>query len=520
MAKGTVRCWGENSDGQLGDGTTTGSTAPVSVVGIDGLTPASTAVNVSTGNAHSCAVMANGTAQCWGYNFNDQLGNSTVEYSTLVPVPVSGIDGLTPATTAVGISTGSSPGNYLDPSGDSSCALMADGTAKCWGSNSSGQLGNDSTTNSVVPVPVSGIDGLTPATTAASVSTGGHHTCAVMVNDTAKCWGNNFNGQSGYSSTDDSLVPVSVSGIDGASASTRITQGASARTLVATAPGIPTGLSASGATNSSLVVSWTAPANNGGSAITDYVVQYRLASASVWSTFTDSVSPATSVTVTGLAAGSSYVFRVAAVNLIDTGSNTDPSSPVSTLAAPGAPGVPVIGVRTTTSVAIFWTAGAANGSAITNYVVEYRKGTGAWTPFTRPAPSSALSVNVTGLEMGGSYTFRVSAVSAGGTGPASVVSAAALAASAPGAPGSLAGAPTTVAGQLKVTWTAASLNGAPSATYKVSWLVGTQWTTPVTASGSTYTITKLRPGTYSVKVTATTVEGSTTATKTGIRLLK
>jgi hypothetical protein len=491
------------------------------VWGFDGLTPATTVLSVSGDGSHKCAILKNGTAQCWGYNFNDQLGNSTVEYSTLVPVPVSGIDGLTPATTAVGISTGSSPGNYLDPNGDSSCALMADGTAKCWGSNSSGQLGNDSTTKSPFPVPVDGIDGLTPATTAASVSTGGHHTCAVMVNDTAKCWGNNFNGQSGYSSTDDSLVPVSVSGIDGASASTRITQGASARTLVATAPGIPTGLSASGATNSSLVVSWTAPANNGGSAITDYVVQYRLASASVWSTFTrPAPSNALSVTVTGLAAGSSYVFRVAAVNLIDTGSNTDPSSPVSTLAAPGAPGVPVIGVRTTTSVAIFWTAGAANGSAITNYVVEYRKGTGAWTPFTRPAPSSALSVNVTGLEMGGSYTFRVSAVSAGGTGPASVVSAAALAASAPGAPGSLAGAPTTVAGQLKVTWTAASLNGAPSATYKVSWLVGTQWTTPVTASGSTYTITKLRPGTYSVKVTATTVEGSTTATKSGIRLLK
>ena len=82
------------------------------------------------------------------------------------------------------------------------------------------------------------------------------------------------------------------------------------------------------------------------------------------------------------------------------------------------------------------------------------------------------------------------------------------------------GAPTTVAGQLKVTWTAASLNGAPSATYKVSWLVGTQWTTPVTATGSTYTITNLKPGTYSVKVTATTSQGSTTATKTGIRLLK
>jgi len=291
-----------------------------------------------------------------------------------------------------------------------------------------------------------------------------------------------------------------------------------------TAPGMPTGVSASGATSSSLVVSWSAPVSDGGSAITDYLVQYRLASANSWTTFMHAVSASTFITVTGLAASSSYVFKVSAVNLIGTGINTDPSSPVSTLAAavlnaPGAPGKPVIGARTTTSVAISWTAAAANGSAITNYIVEYRKGTGTWTTFTR-ADSTALSVTVNGLTKGGSYTFRVSAVSAGGTSPTSVVSAAALAAAAPGAPGSLAGKTTKVAGQIKVTWKAGSLNGAPSATYKVSWLVGAKWTTPVTATGFAYTITKLKPGTYSVKVTATTSQGSASTTKAGIVLKK
>jgi hypothetical protein len=282
-------------------------------------------------------------------------------------------------------------------------------------------------------------------------------------------------------------------------------------------------VSASGATSSSLVVSWSAPVSDGGSAITDYVVQYRLASGSSWSTFAHTASAATTITVTGLAASSSYVFKVSAVNLIGTGINTDPSSAVSTLAAalnaPGAPGKPVIGARTTTSVAISWSASAANGSAITNYIVEYRKGTGAWTTFSR-ADSTALSVTVTGLTKGGSYTFRVSAVSAGGTSPTSVVSAAALAAAAPGAPGSLAGKTTKVAGQIRVTWKAGSLNGAPSATYKVSWLVGAKWTTPVTATGFAYTITKLKPGTYSVKVTATTSQGSAATTKAGIVLKK
>jgi hypothetical protein len=176
-------------------------------------------------------------------------------------------------------------------------------------------------------------------------------------------------------------------------------------------------------------------------------------------------------------------------------------------------------VRTKTSVAISWTASAANGSAITNYLVEYRTGTGAWTTFTR-ADSTALSVIVTGLTKGGSYTFRVSGVSAGGTSAASTVSAAALAASAPSVPGSVKGVATKVAGQIKVTWKAGSLNGAPSATYKVSWLVGGKWTTPVMATGFAYTISKLKPGTYSVKVTATTSQGSASATKAGIVLKK
>ena len=129
-------------------------------------------------------------------------------------------------------------------------------------------------------------------------------------------------------------------------------------------------------------------------------------------------------------------------------------------------------------------------------------------------------MTVTGLVKGDSYTFRVSAVSAGGTGAPSVVSTPALAASAPGAPESVTGRATKVAGQIAVTWTAAALNGAPRATYKVSWLVGRNWTTPVTATGLAYTITKLKPGTYSVKVTATTVEGSASTTKAGLVLAK
>jgi hypothetical protein len=79
---------------------------------------------------------------------------------------------------------------------------------------------------------------------------------------------------------------------------------------------------------------------------------------------------------------------------------------------------------------------------------------------------------------------------------------------------------TSKAGQLKVTWTAAAANGAPSVAYSVSWLVAGKWTKAEKASGLTYLITGLKKGTYSVKVTATTVEGSASATKSGITLAK
>jgi len=168
---------------------------------------------------------------------------------------------------------------------------------------------------------------------------------------------------------------------------------------------------------------------------------------------------------------------------------------------------------------VSWAAAAGNGSAVTDYVVEYRKGTGAWSTFAH-SPSAAAAITVTGLTSGGSYTFRVSAVSVVGTGAASPVSLAALAASDPGAPGAVNAKATSKAGQLKVTWTAAAANGAPSVAYAVSWLVAGKWTKAEKASGLTYLITGLRKGTYSVKVTATTVEGSASATKSGITLAK
>ena len=207
LADGTVTCWGYGFFGQLGDNLTTDSLVPVQVSNITGSTPALTAVSVSSGGQHSCAVMADGTVTCWGYNGYGQLGNKS-NTSSLVPVPVWNITGSTPASIAVSVSTG----EYF------SCAVMADGSARCWGYNGFGQLGNNTITDSNIPVQVFGITARTPGSPAVSVSAGRNQACAVMADGAATCWGSNNTGQLGDNTTDDSFVPVLVWGLDGTDA--------------------------------------------------------------------------------------------------------------------------------------------------------------------------------------------------------------------------------------------------------------------------------------------------------------
>src|SRR5207248_2224560 len=163
LANGTAKCWGLNTPGQLGDGTTTNASTPVVVSGL------STAVAISAGGNHSCALLANGTAKCWGYNGSGQLGNGTTTDAS-TPVVVSGVSG---GSTAVAIGAG----------GNHSCALLANGTAKCWGANAFGQLGNGTNTHSSTPVVVTGLS------TAVAIAAGGNHSCALPANGTVKCWG-------------------------------------------------------------------------------------------------------------------------------------------------------------------------------------------------------------------------------------------------------------------------------------------------------------------------------------------
>ncbi|MFC0038054.1 S8 family serine peptidase [Actinomadura rayongensis] len=192
-----VWAWGDNSLGQLGDGTTTNR--PASLTKVSGLTSVKA---VAAAGSFSVALKTDGTVWTWGANDKGQLGTGSTAAKSTVPVQVGGI------TNAVSISAGST-GNVL--------VALADGTVKSWGSNAYGQLGNSSVTgNSNVPVTVTGLTGV--STAFGAVASGWGHSVAVLANGTAKAWGLNANGQLGDNTTTNNPTPTAVPSLTGVSA--------------------------------------------------------------------------------------------------------------------------------------------------------------------------------------------------------------------------------------------------------------------------------------------------------------
>ena len=189
LADRTARCWGRNTDGELGNGIAKNvkTSTPTRVKGLVD------AVALTTDWSHSCALLANGTIQCWGNNYAGQLGNGTYQ-SSATPVAVHGI------TNAVGVAAG----------GAHVCALLDDGTVKCWGSNADGMLGNSNVSEASgarTPVRVLGLGH------AVAIAAGGEHTCALLADGTTRCWGANAFGQLGNGShVVSSTAPVLVGG--------------------------------------------------------------------------------------------------------------------------------------------------------------------------------------------------------------------------------------------------------------------------------------------------------------------
>lgn len=188
---GTVWAWGDNSFGQLGDGTTTpGSVTPRLVSSLTGVTA------VAAGDHHSLALKSDGTVWAWGYGFDGQLGNNTTDVARS-PVQVSALTGVT------AVAGGKAH----------SLALKSDGTVWAWGDNAFGQLGNGTNVDSLTPVRVLGLTGMT------AVAAGGYHSLALNSNGTVRAWGWNAYGQVGDGTVQSPrLTPALVSGLNNATA--------------------------------------------------------------------------------------------------------------------------------------------------------------------------------------------------------------------------------------------------------------------------------------------------------------
>ena len=182
---GDVVCWGRNSEGALGDGTEVPRVAPVRTGSLTDV------VETTAGINHTCARTNAGGVFCWGFNSVGQLGDGTTMLERLSPV---------------GVSVGSSV-TAISAGRSHTCAVGVDGLVRCWGLNSSRQLGDGSTMNRNSPVQVAGLFG------ARDVAAGDAHTCALLSNGTVRCWGANTQGQLGDGSTDARTGVVNVSGL-------------------------------------------------------------------------------------------------------------------------------------------------------------------------------------------------------------------------------------------------------------------------------------------------------------------
>ena len=362
---GVVYSWGDAEYGQLGDGQSgvgALSTVPVAVATTGTPMAGKKITSVSAGGndwyqtsiptSHSVAMADDGSVYAWGRNYAGGAatgGNENAVYSKPVSITTTG----TPMAgkEAVQISTGLF----------NTFVLSTEGKVYSAGRNNYGQLGNNTTTNASVPVAVTttGTSALAPSVPTATFG-GTSATNVTLVNSTT------ITATTPAHTAGTVDVGIALGGTDSAYSAT-LTNGYT----YATIPGAPTSLTATPA-EGGVILGWTAPASNGGSVITDYIIQYSADGGTAWSTYADGTSTSTTVTVPTptLNSTTTYTFRVAAVNAIG---QSDWSSTASarvlyiTLTAPSS-----VSINVTATGGTRMSSASQNAIVSTNSVAGYQ----------------------------------------------------------------------------------------------------------------------------------------------------
>jgi alpha-tubulin suppressor-like RCC1 family protein len=427
---GLAYCWGASPDGQLGNGSS-GGNVPYPVAVTTSELPAGVVwVQLSSAGSNSCALASNGTAFCWGFNAHGQVGDNNSGANVLIPtaVTVGSTGGIPTGTTLTQVTNG-----Y-----DFACGLSSTGAAYCWGLNSNDQLGNTSAANpSIEPVAVT-TSGVLSGVTLTQLSGGDDHVCALSTAGAGYCWGDDTYGQLGNNSTsgnDDAPVAAYTSGLLSGITLSQVSSGAyftcvldtnsyaycwganndtafdvntgsqlgndsttQSPVAVYVGPQAPTGVGAT-AGNTTATVSWTAPVYLNNATLTGYT-----ASSTPGTVTCSTAAGTTTCGLTGLTDGTTYT-----VTVIDT---TSASS--SNTSAPSSPPVTVepVGLSLTGPSSLTW---AVTGTGVNQSTVDANSGdqqftvgdtlTAGWnvvvsattfTAGTHTLPNTAGTFNFTG----------------------------------------------------------------------------------------------------------------------------
>ena len=380
LSTGAVKCWGAGANGRLGTGDehSRGDEAGemgASLAAID-LGAGRSAKAISAGGAHTCVVRDTNDVVCWGVGATGRLGTGAEDDIGNEPGEMGAALSSVPLGTgrsAVAISAGASH----------TCVVLDNASLKCWGDGANGRLGTGNQ-NALGDQPNELGDSLAAIAlgtgrTARAVVAGVAHTCVTLDTFAVKCFGLGTSGRLGSGGTatlgdatnemGDSLAAVQL--------------GTDLRMQSLTEPGragTPTGTAGDG----TISLNWSAPASDGGSAVTDYVIEYS-SDDTTWATFADGVSSLTSATITGLTNATEYRARVTARNNVG-------EATVSLSSAAVTPSAPTTTTSTTTTtVAPTNTTSSTSTSTTTTTVAPTTTTTSTSTTTTTVAPTTTTS---------------------------------------------------------------------------------------------------------------------------------
>ena len=522
LSNGTVVCWGNNTAGALGDGSTTARSVPVQVKGIGGVGLLTNVASLGSGQYHRCAVLNSGGLACWGSNSSGQLGDGTT-VTRLTPVRVLGADGV-----ALGNSESTRVASVVG-NGDlsSTCAVLISGKVLCWGINTYGILGDGSTTTRLKPVEVKGVGGTGTLSGVTALTSTQGSLCALQALSGVVCWGSNRYGQLGDGTTTTRLSPVQVKGVGGSgtlSGASAISGsdygfcalvsgsvfcwGADTGTVESgltpiQVPGVGGSGTLSGVTSlGGGLRKMCGVLNSGGVACWGYTLPPTAVTA--WSGVSSLTGATYGIYCAVLVAGTVSCLTAAGTGNHQLGNGlATPTPNVAGAVIAAAPTLPTVVAKASQRATVSWTA-AAGALRYTVTALDTTNNTRGGQTCT----TGSTSCTLTGLTNGDNYTFKVTAYN----GFLTSASASASSTTITGTPVAPTGLVASVlsATSVSVSFTAGSNGGSAITKYQYSTNAGSSWadvssgatSSPVTITGLT-TLTK-----YSVTLRAVNATGN------------